>query len=89
MHEALQKVNLGITMGFIALQCSAWITKDVSPGYCITKQEAIHAESTAKNDIKTGISTEMVKLLPDKPDHVSLQYLVNDVRDVRLHLFQC
>lgn len=51
-------------MEFIALPCSAWVIKDVSPSYCITKQEAIHAESTVKSDIKMGIGTN--KLLLDK-----------------------
>lgn len=62
-------------MGFIALPGSTWVTKDVSPGYFNTKQEAIHAESTVKNEIKMGISTEMVKLLLDKPERVSPQYV--------------
>lgn len=62
-------------MGFITLPGSAWVIKEVSPGYCITKQEAIHAESTVKNEIKMGLSTEMVKLLLDKPVHVSPQYV--------------
>lgn len=69
-------------MAFIALPCSAWLTKDVSPGNCITKQEAVHAESTAKRDIKIGIST--VKLLLDKPDQVSLQYVGNDAKTTSL-----
>lgn len=71
-------------MGFIALPGSGWITKDVSSGYCTTKQEAIHEESAVKNDIKMGIGTEMVKLLLDKPDHVSLQYVANNVKTTPL-----
>lgn len=49
-------------MGFITLSGSAWISNDVASGYCIMLQEAIHAESIAKNGIKMDIGTEMVKL---------------------------